>query len=146
MSTRPSSLKYFELADGWQYEIYLQENLTSVGEAELKRRGLKILVSVRFHPGPPRNYLTERQPSPVGVFVSGTYSPRVRSISGLGANRFFDTSHLDHLRRVGQTTAYRSDCSRLADLSSNSDCSCHSPAICEHKRRAVVVASSLCSN
>ena len=46
-------------------------------------RGLKILVSVvRFRPGPPRICLTKRQPSLVGVFVSGPHSPRVRSISG----------------------------------------------------------------
>ena len=37
---------------------------------------------VRFRPGPPRTYLNKRQPMQVGVFVSGTGSPRVRSISG----------------------------------------------------------------
>ena len=44
---------------------------------------LKILVSVvRFRPGPPRTYLTRRQPSLVGVVICGIRSPCVRLISG----------------------------------------------------------------
>jgi hypothetical protein len=47
---------------------------------------LKILVSVvRFRPGPPRISLTERQPMQVGVFVLGTWNPRLRFISGTGS-------------------------------------------------------------
>jgi len=43
---------------------------------------LKILVSVvRFRSGAPRVCLTKRQPLPIGVFVSGLWSHRVRSIS-----------------------------------------------------------------
>ena len=52
---------------------------------------------VRFRPGPPRNYLTKRHPSPDGVFVCRTKGPCVRSISGLAlTSRIFTLfSHYD---------------------------------------------------
>jgi hypothetical protein len=47
---------------------------------------LKILVSVvRFRPGPPGTSFTQRPLLQVGVVVSGSRSPRLRSISGLAS-------------------------------------------------------------